>query len=778
MADHLANQGSTQHHHGGDPLASLIREKFEMAQKSRTEVELERWQPGEDAYQGRLYQTLPGNDQQVDIRFNLTRRKTQGAVTKITSMLFEAGEIPFKMRTSRHMRFVPPDLAPGAHLMTQMTQGQRQDYLAKAGEWAKTTGSSLPQMMEERRINLENRIRDILEQTDYQGELTNAIHEMVLHGTGIIKSPVLHQRNYPVYQGKFVSQQDYQLEKLLESETVPTAQFVSIFNVFPAPESTKIEDAEYVIERRFLSSVQIRQLLTEDSPLDVEAVLDVLDRGVSVEGADTSAPPDPVKGRATFDNRQYEWLEFYGHLDSEDLENRMDTDFLEEVETLPVKIIMLGDRVVEVSPHPFDGVSPYAFCYWQRNPQSVWGDGVYWALADLQDHANFCMSMYVMGKHITSMPMMVADESAFNPGETFDDLGPGRIFKTRPGQADVALRPLVVPDVSQGLMELLQYLEREADLITGQPAIGYGESNKHQTTTATGMSLLQTNMQRQMSTVMRSCSTLIQKNVEGIYRWLMTDSDDYTIKMDAEAYSTGYDRYVASEIHNQQLLQFVQLIGGMPVLEKHIHVNNLIPSVLRAYRLDPELLLKPQEQVNEEQQAALETQIKMQVAEAEIVNDRKRMELEHQIAQAEVDARFREMVSIGNDRRRLEMQERLEMVKRGERPGEPGDLSEYSYLLKDQLLREQTQIAQEQQDAQFANERRVRELKDAFRPQGPDTNTTGAAAPAVDQYGIQMGGGTNAPASPPTPRNDLPRSSEPGELGSSQLLNRQTQRTA
>ena len=70
MADHLANQGSTQHHHGGDPLASLIREKFEMAQKSRTEVELERWQPGEDAYQGRLYQTLPGNDQQVDIRFN------------------------------------------------------------------------------------------------------------------------------------------------------------------------------------------------------------------------------------------------------------------------------------------------------------------------------------------------------------------------------------------------------------------------------------------------------------------------------------------------------------------------------------------------------------------------------------------------------------------------------------------------------------------------------------------------------------------------------------
>jgi len=766
MADHLGNQGSPQHHHGGDPLAALIREKFEMAQKSRVEVELERWQPGEDAYQGRLYQTLPGNDQQVDIRFNLTRRKTQGAVTKLTSMLFEAGEVPFKIRTSRHLRFIPPDLAPGAHLMTQMTPGQRQDYLSKAAEWAEGTGQPLPKLMEERRINLENRIRDILEQTDYQGELTNCIHEMALHGTGIIKSPVLHQRNYPVYQGKFRSQNDFQLEKLLESEIVPTAQFVSIFNVFPAPEATKIEDAEYVIERRFLSSVQIRQMLTPQSPLDVEAVLDVLDRGVSVSGADASAPPDPVKGRATFDNRQYEWLEFYGHLDSEDLENRMDTDFLEEVETLPVKIVMLGDRVIEVSPHPFDGVSPYAFCYWQRNPQSVWGDGIYWALADLQDHANFCMSMYVMGKHIAAMPMMVADESAFNPGENFEQLGPGRIFKARPGQADVAMRPLIVPDVSQGLMELLQYLEREADLITGQPAIGYGESSKHQTTTATGMSLLQTNMQRQMATVIRSCSSLIQKNVEGIYRWLMTDSDDYTIKLDAEAYSTGYDRYVASEIHNQQLLQFVQLIGGMPVLEKHIHVNNLIPSVLRAYRLDPELLLKPQEQVNQESQAALETQIRMQVAEAEIVNDRKRMELEHQIAQAEVDARFKEMVGIGQDRRRLEMQERLEMVKRGERPGVAGDLSEYSYLLKDQLLREQQQIAQEQQDAQYDQQRRVRELQDAFAPAGPSANQPSAAAPIADQQRIQMGGGTAPPPSPTVRRDGMPRPDQFGQPSS------------
>jgi len=747
----------------GDPLVELLREKFELAQQSRREVELERWQPGEDAYQGRLYQALPTPNEAVDIRFNLTRRKVQGAVTKVTSMLFEGGEIPFKMRTSRHLRFVPPDMMPGADRMTEMTPGERQQYLAKAKEWAEASGINLVVELENRRSNLENRIRDILEQTSYQEELTASIHEMALHGTGVMKSPVTEHRNYPVFKGRFVGPQDYKMEQLLESERIPTAQFVSIFNIFPAPEATTIEDAEYVIERKFLSSIQVRQLLESDNgTLDTEAVLDVLEREIAVLGADQSAPPDPVKGRPTFDNRFYEWLEFYGSLDVRDLQDRMDTEWLGDNEVLPVKIVLLGDRIIELSPHPFDGVSPYAFCYWQRNPQSVWGDGIYWALADLQDHANFCMSMYVMGKHLACMPMMIADEAAFAPGETFDNMGPGRIFKARPGQGDTAITPLIVPDVSQGLMELLQYLEREADLITGQPALGYGESSPHQTKTATGMSLLQSNMQRTMATVIRSVSTMIQRTVENIYRWLMTDSDDYTIKLDAEAYSTGYDRYVASEIHNQQLLQFVQLIGGMPVLEKHINVNHLIPSVLRAYRLDPELLLKPQEQVNQESQAALEMQIKMQVAEAEIVNDRKRMELEHQIAQAEVDAKYNEMLNIGKDRRKLQLQERLERLRAGESLGDPGDLSQHSYFLKDQLIREENQLAQEQLNAQEQRARQYSELQAAFAPAGSDPNAAQPAAQLAQQQRIPMGGGAAAPALQPDSPNGFARPSDPG----------------
>lgn len=759
----------------GDPLVQLIREKFAMAQQSRYEVELERWQPGEDAYQGRLYQTLPTSSQQVDIRFNLTRRKVQGAVAKITSMLFEGGEIPFKMRTSRHLRFLPPDMLPGAHLMTEMSEQERLQYLQAAQVYAQQAGIDIVSELENRRAALENRIRDICEVTDFQGELTNAIHEMCLHGTAVMKSPVLQYRSHPVYRGKFVKPMDYQLEQLLESEVVPTTQFVSCFNIFPAPEATRFEDAEYVIERKFLSTVQVRQLLENtQGAFDMDAVLDVLEREITVIGADQSAPPDPVKGKATFDNRKMEMLEFYGYLDKTDLEERMDTEWLGENEVFPVKIVLLGDRIIELSPHPYDGVCPYSAAYWQRNPQSIWGDGIYWALADLQDHCNFALSMYVMGKHLAATPMMVADEAAFAPGENFQDLGPGRVFRARPGQADTAMRALTVPDVSQGLMELLQYLEREADLITSQPAIGAGETSKYQTQTATGMSLLNSNMNRAMGTVLRSVSAMIQDCIEHIYRWLMTDSNDYRIKLDCEAYSTGYDRYVASEIHNQQLLQFVQLIGAMPVLERHIEVRHLLPSVLRAYRLDPELLLKPAEQVASEQQAAMESQLKLQLAEAEILNERKRMELQHEIAQGETEARFREMLSIGKDRRRLTMQERLERLRNGEMLGDPGDLSQHSYLLKDSMLRDQQQQAINQEYDTALQRQRIGELEAAFSSEGGGGSATQPTARTADQQGMEMGRGAAPAEMRRIPQAGDQRSGDPREPRTPQLPPGQT----
>ena len=140
----------------------------------------------------------------------------------------------------------------------------------------------------------------------------------------------------------------------------------------------------------------------------------------------------------------------------------------------------------------------------------------------------------------------------------------------------------MLPDVTNGLIGLIQQLEREADLDSGQTAIGYGDMSPAQTKTATGMSILNSNANRQTADVVRSVSNMITQNIQAIYRWLMVDSPDNTIKGDYEALSTGYEQYVAKEVHNTQLMQFLQVAGSLPQFQMFIKHEAFIRPLLRA----------------------------------------------------------------------------------------------------------------------------------------------------------------------------------------------------
>ena len=95
----------------------------------------------------------------------------------------------------------------------------------------------LHEIFRDRAKNMEDRIRDILDQTEFTTEIGKSIHEMCLHGTGVLKSPVLMRRNYPVYSGKFRGRLE-NIESAVESVQIPSAKFVSIFNLYPSPEAT------------------------------------------------------------------------------------------------------------------------------------------------------------------------------------------------------------------------------------------------------------------------------------------------------------------------------------------------------------------------------------------------------------------------------------------------------------------------------------------------------------------------------------------------------------
>ena len=95
----------------------------------------------------------------------------QSASIRITSMLLNDGRIPFAVRPSRKPRYVPPDL-----------QGSE----------------DLQEELHVRALNMEKRIRDILDHTNFSQTLHDVVHEMCLYGTGVCKAVSLVRRNYPV----------------------------------------------------------------------------------------------------------------------------------------------------------------------------------------------------------------------------------------------------------------------------------------------------------------------------------------------------------------------------------------------------------------------------------------------------------------------------------------------------------------------------------------------------------------------------------------------------
>ncbi len=196
---------------------------------------------------------------------------------------------------------------------------------------------------------------------------------------------------------------------------------------------------------------------------------------------------------------------------------------------------------------------------------------------------------------------------------------------------------------------------------------------------------------------------MITQNIQAIYRWLMVDSPDNTIKGDYEAISTGYEQYVAKEVHNSQLIQFLQVAGSLPQFQAFIKHEAFTRPLLRAFNLDPENMLKTEEQVAQEMQQGQQAQ---QQAQQQMVQQQQQALVAQIQAQAQADiskeqakAMLDEKQAVSDDQRELETRERLELIKQGN-VLHPANLANSSILLKEQQEKEQQAQMQAQQQAQ------------------------------------------------------------------------------
>jgi len=676
-----------------DDFAAVVQDKFDEAREYRRDHE-QHWVEAYDAYRGKYPSKISKANELANERgifVNQTRRKINSAKIKVNTLLFEDGKVPFSITPSRKPRFFPPDI---------QAPPDRPDMLEDA--------------ILERSKQMEYKIRDIFDRTNYNEQVQHAIHEMCLYGTGCTKGIALEYKNFPVYSAVQTADDMVAVESYLESELMPTVKFVSIWNVFPSPEASNIEDADYVIQRSFLSKIQLRKLAKNAEGFVPGALEKVIEDEIGLsQGWDDSEHPKKYDESSSARLKKFEVLEFWGRLDGKDLAPHLPIESEDIPDAIPIVITVIGDVVVKIAENPFDDTLPFHMCNWQKNPESIWGDGIYYAIRDAQAILNFSYAMMVEGKSLSAAPLTVIDPNAFEPGTDTEQIYPGKQFRVKPG-ASVrdSFSSVQIPDVTSGLLQVIQQLEREADLDSGQTSIGYGDMSPAQTKTATGMSILNSNANRQTADVVRSVSSMITKNVQAVYRWLMVDSMDATIKGDYEAISTGYEQYVAKEVHNTQLINFLQVIGQFPEIKSYLKNEAFTRPLLRAFNMEPDKVVKTEEEVTQEMQAQTQAQQKQMqettAAQAEAAQQQAQMQMQMQaqkiqqeaqaeLQKAEQKALIEEKINVSEDQRKLEMQERLELIKQGNILN-PTNLENNSVLLREQMDNERDQMLQEQEN--------------------------------------------------------------------------------
>ena len=207
---------------------------------------------------------------------------------------------------------------------------------------------------------------------------------------------------------------------------------------------------------------------------------------------------------------------------------------------------------------------------------------------------NFIYGMIVEGKTMSSQPMFAINPNAFDSTQDdFYDVFPGKIFRMKTGESvNDAFRPVLIPDVTSGLVDLLRIVERNTDLSSGQTPIGMGSGAQYQTKTATGMQILNENQNKLTTGVVRSLNALVTSNVSAIYYWLMADSDDLSIKGDFLCQAKSFDTFMAKEVTIQQVLQLIQVVGQVPEMRGRFNFEKLAVPLMMHIVLELLILLK------------------------------------------------------------------------------------------------------------------------------------------------------------------------------------------
>ena len=435
---------------------------------------------------------------------------------------------------------------------------------------------------------MEKKIHDQLEESNASKHLRSSIFECVLFGTGILKGPFAVDKEYPSWN------EEGGYEPV--TKVVPQAAHVSIWDFYPDPDASNMDEALYVVQRHKLSKTQLRAL--KKRPF---FRADAIEECITVGSTYTREywENDLKDYYINESPDRYEILEYWGTIDTETAkEYGMDLPKeFKDTDEIQINCWICGDAILRLVANPFQPTRiPYFAVPYELNPYSFFGIGLAENMDDTQTLMNGFMRMAVDNAVLSGNLVFEVDETNLVPGQDLK-VYPGKVFRRQGGAPGQALFGTKFPNVSNENMQLFDKARQLADEATGFPSFAHGQTGVQGTgRTAAGISMLMGAAAGSIKTVIKNVDDyLLRPMGEAFYFFNMQFDHDDTIKGDLEVKARGTESLMANEVRSQRLLQYLQVVSN-PVLAPFAKFPVIIREIATSLGLDPDKVTNSMEE--------------------------------------------------------------------------------------------------------------------------------------------------------------------------------------
>jgi hypothetical protein len=618
-------------------IVTFVAERFKRAEDSRLGDE-ERWLRSYRNYRG-IYgpEVQFTSSEKSKVFVKVTKTKTLAAYGQIVDVLFgnnkfplsvEPSVLPDGVAESVHINVDPnagpahevlkgafgkepakpyligPDteLKPGETRTTLMKRlggmsnklGPVSDKIIEGDGTTPTSVTFHPAMVAAKKM--EKKIHDQLNESGASKHLRSMAFEMALLGTGVMKGPFAVDKEYPNWD------EEGEYDPLIK--TVPSTNHVSVWNFYPDPEATSMDDAEYVVERHKMSRNQLRALrgrpyfMDESIQLAIDKGADYVRKHWEMKMEDDDSHPS--------DSERWEVLEFWGFVDTDLLEEngiKIPRELRNLVE-VNANIWVCNGEIIRCVLNPFKPSRiPYYAVPYEHNPYSFFGVGIAENMDDTQTLMNGFMRMAVDNAVLSGNLLIEIDETNLVPGQDLS-VYPGKVFRRQGGAPGQAIFGTKFPNVAAENMQLFDKARVLADESTGFPSFAHGQTGVSGVgRTASGISMLMSAANGSIRSVVKNVDDyLLAPMGRAFFAFNMQFDFDEDIKGDLEVMANGTESLMANEVRSQRLMQFLGVVQN-PALAPFAKMDYIIREIAKSMDLDPNKV------TNSMQDAAIQAEI-------------------------------------------------------------------------------------------------------------------------------------------------------------------------